>query len=105
MSTPDAVTYDPGDFTVEELLAAAHGESKTLSPQLAVTLLRAKLGDGAEHQLTTLARDDTADPRARHAAALALAEFPSARPILNELADSPHPLVAEGARQALAVPS
>jgi hypothetical protein len=101
MSTPDAVIYDPGDFTVEELLAAAHGESKTLSAQLAVTLLHAKLGDGAEQQLRTLATDDTAAARARHAAALASAEFPSARPILNELANSPSPLVAEGARQAL----
>ncbi|MFD7917156.1 hypothetical protein ACFV30_41885 [Streptomyces sp. NPDC059752] len=97
----DYVVYNPADFTTEELASAARGEVAALSPQLAVTLLRAKLGDEAAELLTGLARDDTADPRGRYAAALALASYPSARQTLASLADSSERLVAEAASQAL----
>lgn len=93
--------YSPAGFTVEELMRAARGEEKNLAPQLAVTLLKAKLGDEAEQPLVNLARDDTADPRGRHAATIALMSYPSARQTLALLADSPQRLVAEAAAQAL----
>jgi hypothetical protein len=97
----DSAVYDPADFTIEELTRAARGEIKTLSPQLAVTLMRAKLGEEAVQQLTELARDDTADPRGRHAATLALAAFPSARQTLDSLRTSSERLVADAAAEAL----
>jgi hypothetical protein len=97
----DFKTYDPANFTTEELTRAARGEAKELKPQLAVALLRAKLGDDAEPLLLDLVRSDEADPRARHAAILALASFPSARQVLVSLATSPERLVAEAATQVL----
>ncbi|MFI1700695.1 hypothetical protein ACH419_32670 [Streptomyces bobili] len=97
----DYAVYNPADFTTEDLATAARGKMASLSPQLAVTLLRAKLGGDAAGPLTGLARDDTADPRGRYAAALALASYPSARQTLASLADSSERLVAEAAGQAL----
>ena len=97
----DIAVYDSADFSTEELMNAARGGVKTLSPQLAVTLLRAKLADGAGQQLTELAQDDGADPRGRHAAILALTSYPSTRQTLASLTDSPEWLVAEAATQAL----
>jgi hypothetical protein len=97
----DYAIVDPADFTAEELISAARGEVKALKPQLAVVLLRAKLNDDAEQQLTDLARDDTVDPRARHAATLELASLPSARKALEALQTSSEPLVADAAAKAL----
>lgn len=97
----DYAVVDPADFTTEELMSAARGEVKALKPQLAVVLLRAKLSDAAEQQLTDLARDGNVDPRVRHAATLELASFPSARKTLELLATSSEPLVADAAAKAL----
>ncbi|MGW2084093.1 hypothetical protein [Streptomyces sp. NPDC001880] len=97
----DSFVYQSDDFTVEELLQAARGESTALSPQLAVTLLHAKLGDDAEQPLTELASDERADARGRHAAVLALASHPSAHQVLESLTASRSELVAEAAAQAL----
>jgi hypothetical protein len=97
----DRAVYNPADFTTEHLARAARGEAKELAPQLAVTLLRAKLGDEATGVLTELARDEKADPRGRGAATRALGSYPSARGTLASLTESPEWLVAEAATQAL----
>src|SRR4051812_38375249 len=97
----DFIVLDPKRFSVEELRTAARGEIKALQPQVAVTLLKAKLGENAAEQLIGLARDTAVDPRARHAATLALATFASAREALLSLSASPDPLVAQAADEAL----
>jgi hypothetical protein len=99
----DFIVLDPARYTVDELRSAAKGELKALKPQVAVTLLKAKLGEQAAEELTALARDNAADPRARHAATLALASFPSAREALVSLSSSAEPLVAQAAAEALRV--
>lgn len=99
----DYVTLDPNDFTDDELLSAARGETKHLKPQLAVTLLRAKLGPSAEQPLVELATDETVDQRARQSAVLELAGYAGARGVLTELAHSPNDVVAAAAAQAVAV--
>jgi hypothetical protein len=98
---PDFAVIDPAEFTAEELMSAARGEVKELKPQVAIVLLHAKLGDEAEQQLTDLARDGALDPRARHAATLELASFPSARTTLESLRTSSVDLVADAAVKAL----
>jgi hypothetical protein len=98
----DYVTLDPRNFTNEELLSAARGETKQLKPQLAVTLLRAKLGPSAEQPLVELATDETVDLRARQSAALELAGYAGARDVLTDLARSSNDIVATAAAQALA---
>jgi hypothetical protein len=100
----DYAVYNPAEFTTEGLIVAARGKSKQLSSQLAVALLRAKLGDEAEEELAELACDDTADPRGRHAATLALGSYPSARETLIALTVSSEKLVADAAAQALLEP-
>jgi hypothetical protein len=97
----DFKTYDPANFTTQELIEATRGGAKELKPQLAVTLLRAKLGDDAERVLLDLVRSDETDLRARHTATLALASFPAARQDLVSLAASPDRLIAQAATEAL----
>ncbi|HEY8766185.1 MAG TPA: HEAT repeat domain-containing protein [Dehalococcoidia bacterium] len=97
----DYVTLDPQSFTDDELLSAARGETTYLNPQLAVTLLRAKLGPSAEQPLVELAIDETVDQRVRQAAVLELAGYARARDVLTELARSPNDIVAAAAAQAL----
>ncbi|MGY2119297.1 hypothetical protein ACW9HR_35850 [Nocardia gipuzkoensis] len=92
---------DPAEFTIEVLSKAARGGLKTLQPQHAVTLIHAKLGKNAEAYLAELARDDAVDRRARYAATLALASFPTAHDLLVALSASPDHLVAGAARRAL----
>ena len=101
ITVSDFTVVDPAHFTVEELMSAARGEKVALKPQLAVTLLKAKLGEAAAPQLTELARDTAVDLRARHAATLALASFPSARHVLVSLSTAPERLIADAAAQAL----
>jgi len=98
----DYTTVDPRDFTEEELLSGARGESKQLKPQLAVTLLHAKLGPSAEQPLTRLAADEAVDPRARQSAVLELAPYAGARDVLTTLTGSSDDLVATAAARALA---
>jgi hypothetical protein len=102
MSVPDSVTFDPKDFSEEELVQAARGERAGLKPQLAVVLLQAKLGDAAEQLLTELATDESLDSRTRHAAVSQLRTFPAARGVLGRLARSPDEIVAAAAVEALA---
>ncbi len=97
----DYITHDPRKFTERELLAAARGESKQLKPQLAVSLLRAKLGPSAPEPLAELATDERVDPRARRSAVLELARYPGAREVLADLARSPDNFVAAAAAEAL----
>lgn len=97
----DYAVEDPAAFTTEELMSAARGQVKAFKPQLAVVLLRAKLGDAAEQQLTDLARDGNVDPRVRHAATLELTSIPSARDTLESLVTSSEQLVADAAAKAL----
>ena len=97
----DYIVVDPARYTVDELLSAARGQVKTLQAQVAVTLLKAKLGEQAAPQLIELARDSALDPRARHAATLALASFPSAQDTLVSLSSSAEPLIAQAAAEAL----
>jgi hypothetical protein len=101
VAVSDFAVFDPAHFTFEELMSAARGGTTSLKPQLAVTLLKAKLGDAAIPQLADLARDAGVEPRARHAATLALASFSSARQILVSLSTSPDRIVADAAAQAL----
>ena len=98
---PDSITYDPRDFNVDELIGAARGGHPKLKPQVAIALLRAKLGDEAEDTLVQLADDESLDARARHAAVSQLGSFPTARGTLARLAQSADPLVAEGAAEAM----
>jgi hypothetical protein len=102
MAMSDSVTFDPKDFSEEELVLAARGERAELKPQLAVVLLRAKLGDAAEQLLTEFATDESLDTRARHAAVSQLGAFPAARGVLDRLADSSDEIVAAAAAKALA---
>ncbi len=97
----DFVKLNPADFSIDELTTAARGESPSLAPQMAVTLLTAKLGGEARLQLTALTHDPAVDLRARHAAVLALGEFAEARDDLLQLAESPEPLIADAATEAL----
>ncbi len=100
----DYAVISPAAFTTDDLMSAAKGGVKALKPQLAVVLLRAKLGDAAEQLLTLLARDGNVDPRARHAATLELASLPAARGTLEALLTSPDQLVADAAAEALQRP-
>ncbi|MHA3022645.1 hypothetical protein ACXPWS_20620 [Mycobacterium sp. BMJ-28] len=97
----DSVTYHPDDFSVDDLVGAVHGRSGALTPQVAVALLRAKLGDGALDTLTSVAQDTALDRRVRSAAVRELASFDVARGTLQELATSADVLVAEAAVNAL----
>lgn len=97
----DFVDIDPTTLSIEELIQAAYGKHAELTPQLAVTLLHAKLAGAAERHLVALATDKAVDSRARHAATMKLAQFPTARQTLTELAKSDDRLVAQGANQAL----
>lgn len=101
---PDVAIYNPADYASEDLRRAARGELVNMPPQLAVILLREKLGEKALPELIVLALDDTVDPRARHAATLALGSFPSAQEAQGALAslkDSPIRLVADAALAGL----
>lgn len=97
----DFATYDPADFTVEDLMRAAHGDTRVLASSLAVELLRRKADVDTESTLAGLATDGTADPRARRTATLALADFPDSAPLLRRLLDGPDGRLAEAARTAL----
>jgi hypothetical protein len=97
----DQVTYDPADFTVDDLMQAAHGNTRTMAASLAVELLRVKVGVDAESTMARLAEDESADPRARRTATLALADYPNSAPLLRRLAAVADPRIADAARTAL----
>jgi hypothetical protein len=97
----DERSYDPASYTVDELMAAARGESRLLAGTLAVDLLAAKLGARAQEALEGLAQDEAVDLRSRRTAVLALSGFPTAAPVLEELVASAPDLVARAARVAL----
>lgn len=97
----DIAKYDPAAFSVDELVSTAQGFGTAVSPQLAVTLLRAKLGEKSLPTLSMLARDDKTDRRARAAATHELHAFAAARPLLNELKESHDSLVADAAVRAI----
>jgi hypothetical protein len=98
----DYKTYDPRDFTTEELVQAARGQSARVPSQTAPALLHAKLGTEAQPVLTALAADEYLDARVRHFAVRELARIPTAAPVLERLAASPEPLVASAASEAIA---
>jgi len=97
----DSVTYHPDQFSEDELTSAARGERPGLKPAVAVALLHAKLGDGAQPVLSTLASDESLDPRTRQAAVRRLGGFPAARGILESLSRSPNEAVSAAAAKAL----
>ena len=70
-------TYDPADYTVDDLMRAAHGDTRVMAPSLAVEMLRVKIGVDTESTMARLAEDESADPRARRTATLALADYPT----------------------------
>ncbi|WHZ26429.1 MAG: hypothetical protein OJF51_001224 [Nitrospira sp.] len=97
----DQITLDPNNFSEQTLQEAAHGRSATIKPQLAVVLLKAKLGAASEPHLATLASDEQVDPRVRQQAIRELSEFPGAKALLKKLSGSSNPLVSQSASQAL----
>ncbi len=96
----DFIKFDPSDFSEDELVSAARGERTGLKPQLAVVLLRAKLGDAAERRLAEFATDESLDSRTRHAAVAELRRLPGSRALLNTLRTSADQLVADEAAKA-----
>lgn len=98
--TKDYSNYDSEDFTIEALVSSIRGESKEISPSIAVALLQAKLGEDGVATLTALALDSSVNLRGRYAATLALAPYESARDTLSVLARSPDKAIAAAAVQA-----
>jgi hypothetical protein len=94
-------TYDPADFTVDDLMRAARGDTRAMAASLAVELLRVKVGVDTESTMAGLAQDESADPRARRTATLALADYPDSAPLLRRLVAAPDRRIAEAARTAL----
>jgi len=97
----DSITYHPDQFDEDELVRAAHGDHFELKPQVAVALLRSKLGDAAEPVLSGLASDESLDPRTRQAAIKHLQAFPAARGLLENLSRSPDAVVSAAATEVL----
>jgi hypothetical protein len=97
----DYITLDPKVISVEVLEQAARGGSTQIKPQLAVVLLKAKLGSGAEPYLAACASDEQLDVRVRRAAIEELAQFEGAKELLRTLTHSANPLVSETAARAL----
>jgi hypothetical protein len=95
------MTLNPKDFSVEVLEQATRGGSDCIKPQLAVVLLKAKLGAGAESYLAACASDEGRDVRVRRVAIEELAQFSGAKERLKALTESENPLVSEAASQAL----
>lgn len=95
------MTLNPKDFSVEVLEEAARGGSGSIKPQLAVVLLKAKLGAGAESYLAAYASDEGLDVRVRRVAIEELAQFSGAKERLKALAESGNPIVSEAASRAL----
>lgn len=99
----DQITLDPDDYSEQTLKQAIHGEIPEIKPQLAVVLLRAKLGAAAEPHLVASASDKDLDIRVRLAAIKELGDFEGAKPLLKTLSQSAHPLISQSASQALRV--
>ena len=95
------MTLNPEDFSVEALEEAARGGSDSIKPQLAVVLLKAKLGAGAESYLAACASDESLDVRVRRVAIEELAQFSGAKERLRALTKSENPTVSEAASRAL----
>jgi hypothetical protein len=95
------IRLDPNDFSVEVLEQAARGGSIDIKPQLAVVLLKAKLGTGAESHLAALASDEQLDVRVRRVAIEKLAEFKGADRLLKTLTQSTNSWVSHAASRAL----
>ena len=95
------MTFNPEDFSVEVLEEAARGGSDFIKPQLAVVLLKAKLGASAEPYLAACASDEGLDVRVRRVAIEQLAEFSGAKGRLRALTESGNPLVSEAASRVL----
>ncbi|MCM3923882.1 hypothetical protein ND748_19690 [Frankia sp. AiPs1] len=96
----DQAAYDPRDYPVEQLEAAARGDSTIMAAALAVALLDAHPDVDTRATMLRLAQDQAADPRGRRSAVRALAGFPDTAPTLRTLTGSDTPLAA-AARQAL----
>jgi hypothetical protein len=97
----DSITYHPDQWSEDELLRAARRERLDLKPQVAVALLRSKLGDRAQPVLSGLASDESLDPRTRQAAVGHLRDFPAARGLLESLSRSPDEAISAAAAKAL----
>jgi hypothetical protein len=97
----DFITLDPKDISVEDLERAAHGGSLSMKPQLAVVLLKAKLGLAAEPHLMALASDDQLDVRVRRVAIEELSQSKGAKELLKGLTRSANPVLSEAASRAL----
>jgi hypothetical protein len=94
-------TYNPRDYTIEQLETAARGDSTIMPASLAVALLEAHPDVDTQSTMLRLVQDESADPRGRRSAARALAPFPDAAPVLRALTESPDARLAEAARKAL----
>ena len=97
----DYITHDPKSYSVEVLEQAARGGDIQIKPQLAIVLLKAKLGSGAEPYLAACASDEQLDVRVRRVAIEELGDFKGANELLKELTKSTNPLLSEAASRAL----
>lgn len=99
----DQIKLDSKDYSEQTLHKAIHGEVPEIKPQLAIVLLRAKLGAAAEEHLSSIASNDKLDVRVRLAAIKELAHYEGARPLLKTLSQSTNELIAQSATQALEI--
>ena len=83
----DQITLNPKDFSVEVLKEATRGGPDSIRPQLAVVLLKAKLGPGAESYLAACASDEGLDVRVWGLAIEELAQFSGAKERLKALTE------------------
>jgi len=97
----DQIKLDSKDYSEQTLHSAIHGENPHLKPQLAVVLLKAKLGAAAEEHLASIASNEALDVRTRLAAIKELADFDGAKPVLKTLSQSRNELIAQSASQVL----
>ncbi|MEW1737498.1 hypothetical protein AB0346_16245 [Nocardia beijingensis] len=97
----ETFTVDPARFSIDELEAAARGESVKLTAPKAVVVLRAKLGNAATERLVGIAATNDFDLRARQVAIQQLTELPDTGNELRQLAQIADERIASLAREAL----
>jgi hypothetical protein len=90
----DVIAYNPRDYTIEQLEAAARGDSSIMAPAVAVALLEAHPDVDTRATMLRLAGDESADFRSRRSAVRTLARFPDTASALRELAGSEPRLAA-----------
>ncbi len=96
-------TYNPRDYTIDQLETAARGDSTTMPASLAVALLEAHPDVDTQSTMLRLVQDGVSRPpgptigRSRSARAAPL----DAALVLRELTESPDARLAEAARKAL----